>query len=410
MKNLKSVLGIAALTALAGTAVASSDVLAYGDSDGGRTMYTIDQINQGAIDDKIVLNSISDNPTVGSELYFVQARQDGTNDLWNANELTVEDGKTYVVRMYVHNNNPRGTEMVAKDVFANFNVPTESGKEIFVHGTLSSSNATPSKVWDDVVFKSSTGTFHLEYVKGSARIENNGKIDRTTLSDNLVMGGTTLGYDSLNGEIPGCFGYSAFVSFKVNVVYDYDFSIEKQVRVIGGEKTWAKQVYANVGDTVEYQIFYKNTSESQENDVQIIDMLGSNQTYIPGSTKLYTSENPNGIALESDGIVDKGINIGNYAPGAGAYIRFRVKMQNDNLGCGGDNVLRSWAQGYIGSNELMRQDYADVLIYQGCPEGPDPIIPDELPDTGPADIAMAVLGAGSLTTAAGYYIASRKRF
>ena len=85
-------------------------------------------------------------------------------------------------------------------------------------------------------------------------------------------------------------------------------------------------------------------------------------------------------------------------------------MQNDNLGCGGDNVLRSWAQGYIGSNELMRQDYADVLIYQGCPEGPDPIIPDELPDTGPADIAMAVLGAGSLTTAAGYYIASRKRF
>ena len=34
--------------------------------------------------------------------------------------------------------------------------------------------------------------------------------------------------------------------------------------------------------------------------------------------------------------------------------------------------------------------------------------PEILPSTGPAAIVSGILGAGSLTTAAGYYVASRK--
>ena len=174
MKNIKSVLGVAAVTALAGTALVATNVSAWGDSDGGRKTYTVDEVNNGAIDDKIVLNSISNNPDL-NELYFVQARAAGSENVWNANDIEVENGKEYIVRLYVHNNNRFGTDMVAKDVFANVNVPTDSGKSITVTGTVSASNATPSKVWDEVVFKSSTNTFHLEYVKGSALIENKGK-------------------------------------------------------------------------------------------------------------------------------------------------------------------------------------------------------------------------------------------
>ncbi|MBR3320014.1 DUF11 domain-containing protein [Candidatus Saccharibacteria bacterium] len=415
MKNLKTVLGVAAVAALAGTTFVATNVSAWGDSDGGRTNYTIEQINNGAIDDKIVLNSIADNPDL-NELYFVQARAADAKNVWNAEDIEVANGKEYVVRLYVHNNNPRGTEMVAKDVFANVNVPTESGKSITVTGTVSASNATPSKVWDEVVFKSSTNTFHLEYVKGSALIENKGKVSGTTLSDNLVMGGTTIGYDALNGEIPGCFGYASIVTFRVKAVYDYDFSVSKLVR-LAGETEWKKQVYAKPGDTVEYKITYKNTSDSREEDVVIFDKLGSNQTYIAGSTKLYNSNYKEGLALKSDGLTTtEGINIGAYDPGAAAVVTFSVKMKDDNLGCGGDNVLRSWAQGYIGHDANMKQDYADVLIYKACPkneEPVDPVTPDTptvIPSTGPADIAMTALGAGSVVTAAGYYWTSRKRF
>lgn len=420
MKNFKLGLGLAAVAAVSLTALTSASVFAYGDSDGGRKTYTIEEINSGAIGDKIVLNSISDNPTVGNELYFVQARLDGSNDLWNSNELTVEDGKTYVVRMYVHNNSPLGTDAIMKDVKANFHVPTETGKSTKISGTIYSSNATPKSVWDDVVFKSNAN-FHLEYISGSAKIENNGKLDGTTLSDDLVMGGTTLGYDSLNGEIPGCFGYSAFVGFKVKVVYDYDYTVEKQVRVIGGEKVWAKQVYAKVGDTVEYQIHYKNTSDVVERNIQLLELLGSSQEYIPGTTKLYDTNHPKGVELE-DGLTKDGINIGDANPNGDAYVRFRVKIVDNKLGCGVDNVLRSWAQGYIGSNSAMKQDYADVLVHPTCPEKPEeptepteptepePETPAEIVPTGPAAIAGSVLGAGSLVTSAGYYIASRRRF
>lgn len=410
MKNIKSVLGIAAVAALAGTAFVATNASAWGDNAGGRRSYTIEEINNGAIDDKIVLNSISNNPDL-NELYFVQARAADAKNIWNANDIEVENGKEYIVRLYVHNNNPRGTEMVAENVFANVNVPTESGKSITVTGTLSASNATPSKIWDEVVFKSSTNTFHLEYVKGSALIENKGKINGTTLSDNLVMGGTTLGYDALDGKIPGCFGYAAIVTFRVKAIYDYDFSVSKLVR-LAGETEWKKQVYAKVGDTVEYKITYKNTSDSLEKDVVIFDKLGSNQTYIAGSTKLYNSNYKDGLALKSDGLTtSEGINIGDYKAGAAGVVTFQVKMKDDNLGCGGDNVLRSWGQGYIGHDATMKQDYADVLIYKACPKKSDPVDPVKpvLPETGASDIVVTALGAGSAVTAGGYFLTSRKK-
>ena len=409
MKNIKSVLGVAAIAAFAGTALVATNASAWGDSAGGRTGYTIDQINSGAIDDKIVLNSITEGNPDLNELYFVQARAAGSANVWNANDIEVENGKEYIVRLYVHNNNPRGTEMVAKNVNANVYVPTESGKSLTVAGTITSDNATPNKIWDEVVFKSSTNTFHLEYVKGSALIESKGKVGGTQLSDNLVMGGVQLGYDSLNGDLPGCFKYVAIVTFRVKAVYDYDFSVEKQVR-IKGETEWHKQVYAKVGDTVEYKITYKNTSDSLEKDVILFDKLGSNQTYVKGSTKLYNSNHKSGIALESDGLTTTdGINIGNYEAGAAAVVTFQVTMKDDNLGCGGDNVLRSWAQGYIGAETTMKQDYADVLIYKACPKGEDPVNP-VLPETGASDIVVTALGAGSLVTTAGYALTSRKRF
>lgn len=428
MKNLKSVLGLAALVAVAGTTLATTGVFAYGDNSGnkdGRPTYTTEQINKGAIDDKIVLNSISDNPTVGNELYFVQARADGSNDLWNANELTVEDGKTYVVRMYVHNNNRFGEKAVATGVTGKFIIPTESSNKLSINGIVSSNNAVPSKVWDDVVFKSDS-KFHLTYVAGSAHIGSNGKVNGA-LSDDLVKDGTLLGYDSLNGELPGCFKYSAFVSFKVKVTYDYDFTVEKKVRVVGGEKGWFDQVNAKVGDTVEYKISYKNTSKVTEKNVQILELLGSDLEYVKGTTKLYNATNKNGTTLSSDKITTDGIGIGDYAAGASATILFRAKVVNKNLGCGGDNVLRSWTQGYIGANDTMHQDYADVIVHPGCPEPtptptpepepepqptpaptPEPT-PQELPETGAGSIAAAVVGGGSLTTSAGAYLISRRK-
>ena len=435
MKNLKSVLGLAAFAALAGTTLVAPNVMAWGDSSGnsnGRPTYTKEQINNGAIDDKIVLNSISDNETVGNELYFVQAREEKSTGGWITNEVSVEDGKTYIVRMYVHNNNRFGEKMVAKDVTARAVVPTETAKQLSVSGVISSSNATPNKVWDDVVFKSNSD-FHLEYVAGSAHWDSKGASDGA-LSDDLLKAGVKLGYNSRNGELPGCFNYSGYVSFKVKAVYDvkYEFTIDKKVR-LEGTKEWFDQIKVNDGDTVEYKITYKNTSKVSEKDVHIVELMGTNLQYVKGSTVLYNSNHKNGISTTSDDLVSKnGLNIGDYAAGATGIVVFKAKVVNNltaTFGCGTDNVLRNWAQGYIGTDNTMKQDYADVIVHPACPENPTPtptptpvtptptpvtptvtpVNPEKLPETGAGSIVASVLGAGSVATSAGYYVSSRKK-
>ena len=167
----------------------SIEVLAWGDNAGGRPSYTAEEINDGAIGatprsdgenyknspnypGKIVFNSISDSMPVGdgvkggSEKNFVGAREcvlrddgrcesvENTGKGWLHNDITVEDGKTYIIRMYVHNNNPNGYDAVAENTRVSFSIPSTVGKNILISGFINSSNATPTECWDSVNFKS----------------------------------------------------------------------------------------------------------------------------------------------------------------------------------------------------------------------------------------------------------------
>ncbi len=198
----------------------------WGDNSGGRESYTIREVNSGALGDAIVFNSISDGK-IGNEKNFVGARLDsgvntGADNVWNGNEITVEDGAVYFIRAYVHNNSPLGYDAAAENVKIAFNIPTESGVSVPVHGFIFSNNASPSKYWDGVLFESNI-PFHLEYVYGSALLENDdgvGKNGGIALSDEIVTkaasnNGTLIGYSSLNGEIPGGSQYDCYVTIKV---------------------------------------------------------------------------------------------------------------------------------------------------------------------------------------------------
>ena len=444
-KMLKSTLGVAAAVALTGVTVAPA-VLAWGDNTGGRATYSISQINAGEIDDKIVFNSIvasdadltdanreaGDIIPLSDERNFVGARIDdgnhGKNNVWNGNEITVEEGKTYIVRMYIHNNNRLGEQMVAKDVTASFLMQDFADTTFKVDGIFTSSNATPNRYWDSVVFKSNTGSrFYLDYIEGSALLENNSYAANggKTLSDELIGNGVKIGYDALDGNVPGCYKYAEYVSFKVKPVFE-DSSIEKKVR-LDGTNDWTEDLHANIGDTVEYQIKYQNLNDSQVNDVVLIDSLPDNVEYIKGTTVLYNGLYPNGITNTNDTITTTGINIGYYPVNAQAVVRFKAKVVDNSLVCG-NNQLINWAK--IGSTTVgyAVQDSTNVFVEKTCtPDDPKPPVnPDdkeetvvvkktttttvnELPSTGPAAVAGTALGAGTIVTAAGYLISSRKQ-
>ena len=189
----------------------------YGNSgDALRPTYTIEQINNGAIDHRIVFNSISDDDYFGSELYFTQVCEANTDSLWNANGIEVEIGKTYQVRNYIHNNTRLGTQMVAQNVMTSFIVPKESGRTIAIQGFISSSNATPQQYWD-VVILTCKDRFHIKVDFDSGVINGNGTTRLTHIPE-AINGWTLIGYNEMNGMLPGCYGYSQYVVFSFKVV------------------------------------------------------------------------------------------------------------------------------------------------------------------------------------------------
>ena len=435
-KVIKSASAILAAASIVGINVAPS-VMAWGDNSGrtnGRDVYTLtnckgegynrkDCTVTPAMGKKITFNSYT-NGVIGDERNFVGARENtgvnaGINNVWNANEITVEDGKEYLVRIYAHNNNP-SKDQVAKNVTLHFTLPTEAGSELSVQGSIDSTNADPTRVYDDVVFKSKNGEqFYLDYIEGSAYFENNGKAGGSKLSDDIITSkGTKIGYNSLDGNIPGCFQYASYTTIRVKAVYlNNSYKVEKTVRnVTNGDKSFSETVDAKVGDTVEYQIYYQNTSNSFVDNVAVKDILPNNMEYINGSTKLYNTSNPDGVVNNDNTITTTGINIGGYNTNADAYIRFRAKVVDKSMVCG-TNKLVNWGQVGVGKTTLQDNAFVMVKKTEGCENKPEETKEDTkvvvkssstLPTTGPVSIMAGALGAGGIVTAAGYIIASRK--
>ena len=284
---------------------------------------------------------------------------------WQGNSITVEDGKYYIIRLFVHNNNPNGEDAVAENTHVSFSIPGISSTQVQVNGFINSSNATPSEYWDYVNFNSPDATpFHLEYLYGSALLENNGiGLGGLPLSDDIVKaksGGVMIGYDALDGRVPGCYQYDNYVTIIVKAVFDTEYTIEQKVRLAGGGKDdWADTVNAKVGDVIEFRIGYENTSNESQADVAIKDILPENLEYVAGSSVIKNFNHPNGAKIVQDSLVENGIRIGSYGAGANAYIYFTAEVVDENLDQG-LNVLTNWSQ--AGVEDKTIQDSVEVRV------------------------------------------------
>jgi uncharacterized repeat protein (TIGR01451 family)/LPXTG-motif cell wall-anchored protein len=398
----------AVLSMIALAVIVPATLFAWGPS---RPTYTIEQPA-----DHVTFDSITNNPNYGDERNFVTIKDAAnTNAGGWTDDISVQNGKEYYVRMYVHNNAASNLNLVAQNVTAKFNVPTQTATRIQVDGYLSSTNASPTEIWDQAVF-SSASNFNLSYVSGSATYTNNVFTDGTSLSNSVVSSGAKLGYTKLDGNVPGCFQYSGYVIFKVKANTS-DFTVQKTVRVNGvTDKSFKETVAVNPGDKVDYQIYFKNIGGTQLTDVVIKDTLPAGETYVAGSTYLHNSD---GTKLVADGVTAGGIIIGGYMPNGDAYVKFTAQVStNVNLPVCGTNVLRNIAKAT--TNSGSKEDTADVTIEKVCkpkeckpgiPEGDKrctPVTPPELPHTGAGEDVAAILGLGALVTSLGYYLASRR--
>jgi len=166
----------------------------------------------------ITFNSITDSD-FGDERNFVIARavSEGSDQWRDKIDVTKDD--EFYVRVFVHNNAAENLNLVANNtrVYANVPVQNDYVTRVQIDAIVGATNATPKEVWDQVVFDSDV-RFYLAYVPGSAMYCNNVNVSEgcAKLSDSLMTSaGSLIGYNSMDGNIPGCYQYSGYVLFKV---------------------------------------------------------------------------------------------------------------------------------------------------------------------------------------------------
>jgi uncharacterized repeat protein (TIGR01451 family) len=321
-----------ALVSVVSVAAIGATTVAWGPD---RTTYTV---NRPA--DRITFNSIVDNPHIGDEREFVSIKDAAnTNEGGWRDTVAVEPGKEYLVRIYAHNNAASSLNLKAVNTRVSASVPTTTGKSIPISGFVTADNAQPKQVWDDIRL-TSTKDFNLAFVPGSARIYNNGYAaggNGQPLPDSIVTSaGAKIGYNGPNGEVPGCFQYANYVTFKIKPQFAAtpNFEVAKTVSKHNAFK-WEENVDVSAGETVDFRIQYKNTGEVQQDNVVVKDQLPAHMTYVAGSTKLYNTLNPNGKTLSDNVTKTSGVNIGSHSAGARSFVVFSAKVGSLNdLKCG----------------------------------------------------------------------------
>lgn len=292
-----------------------------------------------------VFNSFTGVPSYGDERNFTTVSRDGITN-WTGS-IKVNPGDEFYVRAYVHNNanvDTNGANLdgkgVAKNTKVRIYIPGDEAKGINVAGYVSASNATPGRVYDTANVTTDAAAFSLSYVAGSAKMYNyNAFKNGVALPDGVVSeagdGGALIGYDALDGNLPGCFDYRATVIVKVKVNAPA-LELKKQV-TIPGSTNWTKNLTAKTGDTISWLLTYKNTSARQLNNVVIRDIVPTDVTVVPGSIKLIDSNHKAGKILPDD-VLYNGANVGAYAANSTGYITFRTTVKTNPSVCTIKNV------------------------------------------------------------------------
>ena len=212
----------------------------------GRPSYTTDEVNNGALGETITFNSISDNPALGGdEKNFVGARQvDSDSNVWNANTIAAEDGEKYYIRMYVHNDNPGENDGCSKETqrYALMSQKAPAPKWKFKDLLPAPTPPLANTMTVCVLLAILLSIWNMCPV--SAFIENNGiAAGGIGLSDEIVeANGVPIGYDALDGNLPGGYPYAAYVGIEVKVIYDYSYTVDMQVRPAGeADAAWQEE-------------------------------------------------------------------------------------------------------------------------------------------------------------------------
>lgn len=343
---------------------------------------------------------------VAGDTCYTQGQSGGYQD-----KTTVNAGKEYIVRAYVHNianpsintvdrDNDGHMDGIARNTRIRFELPTGIANGFTLQARLSADNAIPQMVYDTADLKNDNTSFAVDYIAGSARIYNASHPTGLALSDNIMTSGTLIGDDVMDGTYPGCFEFSSFVVIRVKVKAQTS-TLLKRVRKAGAAD-WTKVTAVKPGEKVQWIVTFENKGQTEFNDVTISDQLPPHLTVVPGSVRYVDAAQDVVQTNYQPLFTTGGINFGTWKPNGGFHVRFDTTAKDDFASC--EVTLRNIAFSKTRQTPTEVQDYADVKITkENCnptvtPPAPvKPAVATTLPDTGPGD----VFGIFASVTAAG---------
>ena len=301
-----------------------------------------------------VFNSIIDNSAVGDDRNFVRIGEANSTEPYS-DELQVEPGKEYEVYIYFRNDADPETNStgygVATDTRVSTGYPVElkAGEKGMISGIVSWSYVTPEnpdnpsdgKVWDEA-YITSEDDVSIKIKAASAIIHNGGEVDGEILSTSLFSEkGTPIGYNKLEGTIPGGADYSGYITYTLVVGKKGDTSWGPQDRAtytmeapakepvfnsitnnptIGDERNFVRigQINADATDMVDsvelvkgkqylVYIYYHNNASSTYNDSD------HGKKGVAINTRLSTTF-PKTVTSEENGVVKATISADNANP------------------------------------------------------------------------------------------------
>lgn len=408
----------------------------------------------------ITFNSITDNPAHGDERNFVQIKEKNAPNSSYGETVTLKEGQKYTVFIYFHNNAAANYNLVATNTRAKVLIPKtvkptdNGGRGARITGFISADNAQPKEVWDEAYAKADKD-MTLQYIPNSAIIHSKGAVNGKLLSNDVFTNnGALLGYNAIDGKVPGCHQYAGYITLDFQVAKKAtptpgksDFKVEKFVSV-NGKKDWKKNLSVKKGDLIDYKIVYTNTGETNQSDVIVKDTLPAGVELVPGSVQLANQTTNGKYQKSKDELVTKGLNIGHYLPRGNAFITFTAKVTKDLANCAGNEnavnkVTVTTATGQktdtatvaivancqqepkkiqvcelktkqvvnIKEVDFNKKDYSKNLDDCKTKPTPTPTNPGELPSTGLGLESLAsVIGLVSLVGSLSYYVNSRKLF
>ena len=366
---------------------------------------------------EVTFNSITNNAAIGDERNFVRVAELGGDSIQYVDSLKIEPGKEYEVYIYYHNNaasnlNPSG-KGIANGVKVSSAYPTvvKKDEEGMISGIISATDSNPPKVWDEAYVTTDYDEVTLRYKTGTAIIHNAGRVNGSVLSTDLFTeAGTYIGINTLDGRIPGCAEYSGYITYTL-VAERTAASLEKQVSLDG--ENWSESVNAKPGDYVTYKVVFKNEGNTNLTNVIFKDTHDAGLALRSGTTTIYDVNNVSGKII--DDILDlSGYNTGDAAAGALVQVIYQAKVSEEETYCG--KTLKNTITASYNSDQNLMNDANVFVVCEGTPEPeptpdpePDPEpLPEEIVETGPLEITMAVLVILAIIGAGFYFWRTRR--